>query len=272
MLIVLFVVAFLLFKKRSKRKTKQRVLSDYQQSTIQSNNHMISSSSYSTISSPSDLLFLPDSSHKNVNNCEKLKNDTCRVEKSKKKSKMLLVNNSANRTQCLIENDYEQMYGEPPPSYKQAKYYPKVNESNLNQVSRNSQLPKMSYFEKEDLESISHIYENIDDLPYHNNRIANGNSKYQHSSSQSSKKSKFQALKKHSNLHASTRKLNKMREQSTTESIDGSSFEINTPTSQQQQQTSESNIPNQLNSIHQHQSISLNDKLELKTNNSEQFI
>ncbi len=36
MLIVLFVVAFLLFKKRSKRKTKQRVLSDYQRSTIQS--------------------------------------------------------------------------------------------------------------------------------------------------------------------------------------------------------------------------------------------
>jgi hypothetical protein len=192
-----------------------------------------------------------------VNKSEKLKNDSNQVERGKKKSKLLLLNNSVNRTQCLIENDYEQMYGEPPPSYKQAKYYPKVNEASLDRVTHKTQLAKKSYFDKEDLENISHIYENIDDLAYHSSRNQNEHSKYHHNSSQSSKRSKFQALKKHSNMHSSTRK---MREQSTTESNDESVFETNTITSQQQQQQQQQNV-----------SKISNDKIELKSN-SEHFI
>ena len=55
--------------------------------------------------------------------------------------------------------DY-QLYGEPPPSYKQAKFYPKASACKINSAKR-----------KVDDDKSSHIYENIDELSEKNRSL-----------------------------------------------------------------------------------------------------
>lgn len=109
--------------------------------------------------------------------------------------------------------DYHQLYGEPPPSYKLAKYYPKAN-LNLNNGSQQSPTsvePLLKSRCKEEDDKNSHIYENIDEVSHVNsghhstaNRTTINNDELDYSNGKSAakrKRARFQALKKHSSVN-----------------------------------------------------------------------
>ena len=124
-------------------------------------------------------------------------------ETSKQKRLYSFNENSSKHSDDMNSTEIlDQLYGEPPPSYMQAKFYPKAPAEKLIGKTRL------------DDEKSSHIYENIDELSAINGKNVR---KQQTSNSLSvgvnntnipGKRSKFQGLKKHESYSTTTSNSN----------------------------------------------------------------
>ncbi|RNA41037.1 Low-density lipo receptor-related [Brachionus plicatilis] len=111
------------------------------------------------------------------------------------------IDNLSNEIKNQEQNDY-QIYGEPPPSYKQFQLYPKANlDDNKNSQVECSVEPLLKISDSNDDES--HVYENIDDLNDSNNdkelkKNSKLNSVNTSRGTPGNKRAKFKTLKKYS--------------------------------------------------------------------------
>lgn len=103
------------------------------------------------------------------------------------------------------------MYGEPPPSYKMSKYYPKANATTTASAAMTILINKKSSIastaeednenneidnEDDEEDKASHIYENIDELQQHHLHFQSKNNSRRDPTATKRRRSRFSALKK----------------------------------------------------------------------------
>ncbi|CAF0798424.1 unnamed protein product [Brachionus calyciflorus] len=264
--IAFLIISFLLFgliykryKQKKKRDFTTRLVNNHQEENVNSNENInantkinplnqisLSKSNSNNSINSRDRIYISNSNNlifgdKNPNNFNESNNNNKYILKLTKSNDLLMTKDQPDTTKIIDVhlnsselkdsdvNDY-QMYGEPPPSYKQSQFYPKANLKkikNKNSEITTEPLLKVSDNNESLEDTSSHIYENIDEL----NTSNDSQKKLAHHGNNSrcsvgNKRAKFQTLKKNS-LSGSMKLINRKQNVST-DSNNHSDLDIST--------------------------------------------
>lgn len=156
--------------------------------------------------------------------------------KDKKPNNHNRISQTNHENENNLDNSDYQLYGEPPPAYNKAKYYPKatckINEyTNTVTIHPSSQPLLAASNLNRNGDDASHIYENIDEFSSSINQNSRTGNKV-NSGRSANKRGKFQGLKKHSgsNTRQSQNENMLQKQTSTSEnSLDSALSHSNSP-------------------------------------------